>query len=144
MKKYPEILAQLPYQQPFLFVDELEQLDANGATGTYQFKEDEFFYAGHFKDKPITPGVILTECAAQIGLVCLGIFLNQGVEARLLVLSESDMLFKKVVLPGDTVTVKSEKIYWRMGKLKCKVIMHNAQKETICQGTLSGMITKNV
>ena len=46
-----------------------------GAEGFYTFKEDEYFYQGHFKDNPITPGVILTEVMAQIGVVCLGIYL---------------------------------------------------------------------
>ena len=36
--------------------------------GYYTFKNDEYFYQGHFKDNPITPGVILTEVMAQIGV----------------------------------------------------------------------------
>lgn len=78
MKKYQEILDRLPYSSPFLFVDELIRLDENGAEGTYRFREDEYFYQGHFKDQPVTPGVILTECMAQIGLVCLGVYLVRG------------------------------------------------------------------
>lgn len=70
-----EILERLPYTKPFLFVDELISVDENGATGTFIFNENLDFYKGHFKDNPITPGVILTECMAQIGLVCLGIYL---------------------------------------------------------------------
>ena len=58
-----------------MFVDELMSLSELGAEGCYTFKEDEFFYLGHFKDNPITPGVILTEVMAQIGVVCLGIYL---------------------------------------------------------------------
>ena len=70
-----EIIALLPYQKPFLFVDSINDLSEKGIVGHYTFKEDEIFYEGHFKDNPITPGVILTECMAQIGLVCLGIYL---------------------------------------------------------------------
>ena len=68
-----EIIALLPYQEPFLFVDELTTISSEGVTGNYTFKKDAYFYKGHFKNNPITPGVILTECMAQIGLVCLGI-----------------------------------------------------------------------
>ena len=56
-------------------MDKLTKVSENGAEGFYIFKEDEYFYQGHFKDNPVTPGVILTEVMAQIGVVCLGIYL---------------------------------------------------------------------
>ena len=71
-----EIIASLPYRTPFLFVDELEEITNNGSKGYYQLKNDEYFYQGHFPDNPITPGVILIEIMAQIGLVCFGIYLS--------------------------------------------------------------------
>ncbi len=61
------IISKLPYKKPFLFVDEILQIDEDGCTGSYTFPEDSDFYKGHFKDHPVTPGVILTECMAQIG-----------------------------------------------------------------------------
>ena len=70
-----QIIQHLPYSKPFLFVNEITQISENGTTGNYTFKEDAYFYKGHFKDNPITPGVILTEVMAQIGVVCLGIYL---------------------------------------------------------------------
>ena len=70
-----EIIKLLPYQYPFLFVDELTMISDQSITGHYTFKNNEYFYIGHFKDNPVTPGVILTECMAQIGVVCLGIYL---------------------------------------------------------------------
>ncbi|MDZ7846076.1 MAG: hypothetical protein U5L96_04560 [Owenweeksia sp.] len=56
-------------------MDDIDAVDENGISGHYRFKEDEFFYAGHFVGNPVTPGVILIECMAQIGLVSLGFFL---------------------------------------------------------------------
>ena len=70
-----EILNLLPYSPPFLFADELCEISDDGVKGTYTYKPDEFFYQGHFTNFPITPGVILTETMAQIGAVCLGIYL---------------------------------------------------------------------
>jgi 3-hydroxyacyl-[acyl-carrier-protein] dehydratase len=70
-----EIIHYLPYREPFLFVDELTEVSEQLVEGLYTFKESAFFYRGHFKDNPITPGVILTETMAQIGVVCLGIYL---------------------------------------------------------------------
>jgi 3-hydroxyacyl-[acyl-carrier-protein] dehydratase len=70
-----EIIAKLPYSKPFLFVDELISISENGVEGTYFFSPELDFYKGHFVNNPVTPGVILTEAMAQIGVVCLGIYL---------------------------------------------------------------------
>ena len=107
-----EILQKLPYSTPFLFVDDLLNVDENGATGTFTFKEDLDFYKGHFKNNAITPGVILTETMAQIGLVCLGIFLvgDDLTEKSQIGLTFTNIEFLKPVFPGEKVTVVSEKI----------------------------------
>ncbi len=141
------IIEQLPYQSPFLFVDELEEVNAMGAKGNYTFKRELEFYKGHFKANPITPGVILTECCAQIGLVCLGIFiLNEEEKPKNLKigLSSSQMEFYKPVLPGERVTVTSKKIYFRFHKLKCEVRMHDSKGDLVCKGILSGMLKADV
>ncbi|KIO78340.1 hydroxymyristoyl-ACP dehydratase [Pedobacter lusitanus] len=139
-----EILARLPYSKPFLFVDELLQIDENGSTGTYTFDKDLDFYKGHFKDAPVTPGVILTETMAQIGLVCLGIYLSgsTGTEMKAhVMLTSTAMDFMKPVFPGEKVTVTAEKVYFRFKKLNCNVVMKNEAGETVCKGNISGMVT---
>lgn len=143
--KYSEILQKLPYLEPFLFVDELFSLDENGAEGSYTFKKTAEFYKGHFKDNPVTPGVILTECCAQIGVVSLGIYLLdkdiKPTDKELQIgLSSSAMEFYKPVFPEERVTVYSEKIYFRFNKLKCKVKMRNSAGELVCKGTIAGML----
>lgn len=139
-----EILAKLPYSKPFLFVDELLQIDENGSTGTYTFDKDLDFYKGHFKDAPVTPGVILTETMAQIGLVCLGIYLSGNANTELkahVMLTSTAMDFMKPVFPGEKVTVTAEKVYFRFKKLNCNVVMKNEAGETVCKGNISGMVT---
>ncbi|QZK90383.1 hydroxymyristoyl-ACP dehydratase [Flavobacterium sp. CHNK8] len=137
-----DILYKLPYSKPFLFVDEIISIDENGVEGTYTFDENLDFYSGHFKDNPVTPGVILTEVMAQIGLVCLGIFLlNESLNKNIAIaLTSTDIEFLKPVFPKEKVTVFSEKIYFRFGKLKCKVIMKNEKGEEVCTGIIAGMI----
>ena len=140
-----EILEKLPYTTPFLFVDDLVSVDENGVTGIFTFKEDLDFYEGHFKNNPITPGVILTETMAQIGLVCLGIFLvgKDLTEKSQIGLTSTEIEFLKPVFPGEKVTVISEKIYFRFNKLKCNVKMQNEQSEIVCEGTIAGIIKVN-
>lgn len=137
-----DILKSLPYAEPFLFVDELTEVNENGISGTYTFPEDSYFYKGHFKEHPVTPGVILTECMAQIGVVCLGIFLlkDQKTEDFKVALSNANVDYYLPVLPGESVKVVSEKVYFRFNKLKCKVKMFNAEEKLICKGEISGMI----
>jgi 3-hydroxyacyl-[acyl-carrier-protein] dehydratase len=139
-----EIIKLLPYTKPFLFVDEITAISENGIEGNYTFKEDAFFYKGHFKGNPITPGVILTETMAQIGVVCLGIYLlkdQTSIENEpQIALTSNQIDFFLPVLPEEKVTVFSEKMYFRFNKLKCKVKMLNSKKELVCRGEISGMI----
>lgn len=137
------IITQLPYSEPFLFVDELLHVDENGATGTFTFREDLDFYKGHFKDNPVTPGVILTETMAQIGMVCLGIFLLKDdlKKDTVVAFTSADMQFLKPVYPNEKVTVTSQKTFFRFGKLKCDVVMKNEAGFEVCKGIVAGMIT---
>ena len=138
------IIQLLPYQTPFLFVEELTSVSDNGVEGFYTFKADEYFYQGHFKDSPITPGVILTEVMAQIGVVCLGIYLLREdiseTKKSQIALSSSEADFFLPVLPKERVKVISEKLYFRFNKLKCKVQLFNEKDELVCRGTISGML----
>lgn len=140
-----KIIEKLPYSEPFLFVDELLTISENGISGNYTFRKNSFFYEGHFKNNPVTPGVILTECMAQIGLVCFGIYLfemeNISEESGF-ALSSTEIDFYLPVLPGEKVKVISEKIYFRFQKLKCNVKMLNDKDEIVASGTISGMILK--
>lgn len=142
-----EILAHLPYEKPFLFVDELEEIDENGAKGSYTFDAGLDFYKGHFRDNPVTPGVILTETMAQIGLVCLGIYLSGSAEGGMpghVMLTSTAIDFMKPVFPGEKVTVTAQKVYFRFKKLNCTVQMTNSVGEVVCKGTISGMVTNKM
>lgn len=126
-------------------MDKLTKVSENGAEGFYIFKEDEYFYQGHFKDNPVTPGVILTEVMAQIGVVCLGIYLLKDqiskAEKPKIALTSNEVDFFLPVFPSEKVKVISEKSYFRFNKLKCKVQMFNAKNELVSRGTIAGMLT---
>jgi 3-hydroxyacyl-[acyl-carrier-protein] dehydratase len=136
------IIDQMPYQSPFLFVDEITTLTEELVEGTYQFKEDEFFYEGHFKNNPITPGVILIETMAQIGVVAMGMLIlkeevNKGIQ---IAFASSQVDFFLPIYPGNEVKVRSERIYYRFNKLKCSVSLFNENNELACRGIIAGMI----
>jgi 3-hydroxyacyl-[acyl-carrier-protein] dehydratase len=137
-----EIISKLPYSKPFLFVDELLHVDQNGVEGNYTFNENLDFYKGHFNNNPVTPGVMLTEVMAQIGVVSLGIYLlNEKFNKNTsIALTSIEIDFLKPVFPNEKVTVISEKVYFRFGKLKCKVVMKNEKGEIVCSGVIAGII----
>jgi len=142
------ILNHLPYKSSFRFVDNISLLSEDEVRGEYTLKEDAFFYEDHFAGNPVTPGVIITEIMAQIGLVVLGIFLilketefNFTEDDSLFpLLTSTDVSFYKMVLPGQTVMVVSKKQYFRFGKLKCYVEMLDSSKELVAKGMFSGII----
>ncbi len=140
-----QLIQKLPYKKPFLFVEELLEINENGANGTYTFSKNLDFYKGHFKNNPVTPGVILTECCAQIGLVCLAIYLLDNDSSAIteniqIGMSSSTMEFLLPVFPEEKVTVTSEKLYFRFHKLKCAVKMYNSEGKLVCKGEIAGMI----
>lgn len=142
---YDVILKNLPYREPFLFVDTITRASDERMEGTYRFHEDSWFYRGHFRDRPVTPGVLLTECCAQLGLACFGMYLlgpggwPVGNSVGM-ALAESHMDFLAPVYPGEEVRIVAEKKYFRFGKLKSRVQLFTGNGELACRGELSGMI----
>ena len=143
-----QILDQVPQQHPFRFIDEILELDDEHIVGAYRFCKDEFFYQGHFPDRPITPGVILIEAMAQTGVVAFGLYLNM-IRKGMPMAASKDLItlftlvegveFTGMVHPGERVVIRGQKMYFRMGNLKSKVVMERENGETVSSGTLAGM-----
>ncbi len=140
-----EVLEKVPQRSPFRFIDEITSLDENHIEGNYFLRNDADFYKGHFPDFPITPGVILTEIIAQVGMVAFGIYLmmqegETDFKNMVALLTETNIRFKKQVLPGQKVFVRSEKNLFRHGRLRCNVFLKNSEKELLCNGNMGGML----
>ena len=139
--KTTEIIALLPYRKPFLFVDEITFVNEQSIEGHFTFSDDLSFYEGHFKNQPVTPGVILIETMAQIGLVSFGIYLNREVKnVQNIAFTAANVDFLKPVFPNEKVVVRAEKVYFRFGKLRCQIKMYNTENELVCKGTMDGMM----
>ena len=143
-----EVLQLVPQQKPFRFIDEIITLDNERIVGAYRFREDEYFYRGHFPGNPITPGVILIETMAQVGVVAFGIYLLSRqrnirpaqMDMPLSLFSVADGVeFKKIVAPGEKVIVKANKVYFRKNIIKANVFMERENGEIVCFGNLSGV-----
>lgn len=139
-----QVLDLVPQRDPFRFIDDILELDDDHIVGTYRFHPDTEFYRGHFPGNPVTPGVILIESLAQVGIVALGIYLlaqeSEADTAKMMALfTDVNVEFAGIVNPGDRVTVTAEKVFYRRRKLRSKVEMKLDDGTIVCSGTVSGM-----
>ena len=102
------IEAIIPHRDPFLFLDEVLELEPGvRVLARKSVRGDEWFFPGHFPGRPIMPGVIMVEALAQAGAVAvLSEEANRGKLA--LFAGIDDVRFKRIVEPGDELTLSCE------------------------------------
>lgn len=142
------ILEHFPIDPPFRFVDRITQYNGEEIRGEFHFKENLPCYQGHFRGMPVTPGSLLTECCAQIGLLCFGIGLQILEDGRETISSRenklpfalvsSQMQFYEPVYPDTEVTVTARKELYRFGRLRVTAEMRDEGGKLICKGQLQG------
>jgi len=98
----------LPHRAPFLLLDEvLEMVPGERVAATYRVPEDGWWFAGHFPERPVMPGVLIVEAMAQTGAVAvLAEDENRGRIAFFAGID--DCRFKRVVSPGETLSLVCE------------------------------------
>ncbi|MDR1218384.1 MAG: 3-hydroxyacyl-ACP dehydratase FabZ [Treponema sp.] len=105
-----EIEALLPHRAPFLFVDEILSADEKSVVAKHVFTDREFFFAGHFPEYPVVPGVILIETMAQSGGAGLR---KTGVlsgDSLFFLASVDKVKFRRQVRPGEEVRSEIENL----------------------------------
>ncbi|MEQ8789084.1 MAG: 3-hydroxyacyl-ACP dehydratase FabZ family protein [Pirellulaceae bacterium] len=100
-----QIHAAIPHRAPMLLVDEIVEQSDDCITCRKTFRDDEYFFQGHYPGYPLVPGVILCESGMQAGAILLARFVEEGggvpVATRL-----GDVKFKKMVRPGDVIEMQ--------------------------------------
>jgi len=140
-----EVLAMVPQREPFRFIDEIVELDAEHIVARHTFSPHADFYRGHFPGNPITPGVILIEAAAQAGVVAFGIYLyaletsREDVGKLLTIFTDCNIDFSGAVRPGDRVQTTGRMKFFRRKKLRSSFEMVLDDGTIVCSGELSGM-----
>ena len=106
------VKSKIPHREPFLFLDEVLHIDSQSATGQRLVRAVEPQFLGHYPSNPIMPGVLLCEGLFQLGAYFLVHKLEQegqNIEGKTPVLARiKEAKFKKLVRPGDTLTLRVE------------------------------------
>jgi len=121
-----EIKRILPHTYPFLLVDRILNMDLenNRIVGQKNVTINEPFFAGHFPEKPIMPGVLIVEAMAQVG----GILMHKkGIRGLKVLMSVYEARFRRPVTPGDVliIDVQATFLSQRGGKCEAKAYVDN-------------------
>lgn len=115
-----QIMEVLPHRSPFLMIDTVEELEVGvSAVAKKCVTFNEPFFAGHFPGNPVMPGVLILEALAQTGAV--SILMKDEFKGKTAYFAGMEKVrFKRKVVPGDVLTLKTEMISQKgpIGKAK--------------------------
>lgn len=104
MLNVQEIMEIIPHRYPFLLVDKAE-LTEDGAIGYKNVTMNEPFFAGHFPNHPVMPGVLQIEALAQVGAIAL--LSKPEYKGKIAYFGGIQKAkFRKQVVPGDTLRLE--------------------------------------
>lgn len=133
----------LPHRAPMLLVDKIIELGSNYIVGTKNITMNEPFFAGHFPDEPIMPGVLIVEAMSQCGALMVMNMLDEPSKYSTYFLKIDKIAFHKKVLPGDTLIFKVEQpVPVRHGISMMRGYVFVGEK-LVAEAQFTGQIIKN-
>ena len=109
-----EILEFLPHRYPFLLIDRVVEFEpAKRLVAIKNVTINEPFFAGHFPDMPVMPGVLIVEAIAQAGGALLLTEIEDRHDKLMLFTGIERARFRRPVVPGDQLRIEVEVIVWR-------------------------------
>jgi len=138
------IMQLIPHRYPFLMIDRVVDVTAGEtATGIKNVSINEFFFQGHFPQRPVMPGVLIIEAMAQTAAVLVVHTLGRESEGKLVYfMSVEDARFRKPVFPGDKLAVRVVKKHSRgnVWKFEGEALVEGRR---VADATFAAMIMDN-
>ena len=134
-----QIMEIIPHRQPFLLIDHVTELvPGKSIKGYKNVSYNEPYFAGHFPQEPVMPGVLQLEALAQLGAVAvLSQEENKGKTAYFTGVNSAK--FKQKVVPGDRLDLECEIIKVK-GPLGVGAVTASVNGKTACKAEISFMI----
>jgi 3-hydroxyacyl-[acyl-carrier-protein] dehydratase len=137
-----KITAVLPHRNPFLFVDRIiEIIEKRKIVAEKDLSYDDYFFAGHFPENPIMPGVLVSEALAQTSGLLLG--LTSEMESRTadhkmrnFFLANINIKFFNPAKPGETLRLEA-RLKKKYGKFFLFEVASDVANRRIAKGTLT-------
>lgn len=147
-----EIMCLIPHRYPFLLIDRIEDVQVgHSAVGIKNVSMNEWYFQGHFPDRPILPGVLIIEAMAQTAgaLVVKSLLVEKG-QSEVVTQNQTNLVyfmsveeakFRKPVLPGDVLQLKvtKERSRGNVWKFKGEAWVGNTLTD---EATFTAMIDK--
>ncbi len=109
-----DILKILPHRFPFLLIDRITEIvRTKRIVALKNVTINEPFFAGHFPNFPIMPGVLVVEAMAQAGGVLLLSEFPDREQKLLLFTGIERAKFRRPVVPGDQLRIEVDVLVWR-------------------------------
>ena len=103
-----EIMSIIPHRQPFLLIDRIESMEeGKSITALKNVSYNKPFFAGHFPQEPVMPGVLIVEAMAQAGAVAI-LSMDEFRGKTGYFGAIKNVKFKRKVVPGDTLRLELE------------------------------------
>lgn len=139
------ILSILPHRFPFLLIDKvLELIPGEFITAIKNVTMNEPFFTGHFPENPVMPGVMILEALGQAsGLLAFKSLIDQydyqSKQKIILFAGIDEARFKRIVLPGDQLVLKSKLLKVKNDIWKCEA-QALVDDHVVCSAILLGAI----